>query len=314
MVRETEDPAEAAETLRAGGLAVVPTETVYGLAADATNAEAIARIYAVKGRPSFNPLICHVPDVSMADRLGELADRAHELAARFWPGPLTIVVPLRRDAGVAPAVVAGLETIALRHPVGPLSDMARALGRPIAAPSANISGGVSSTGPSHLAPLLDRLDPERDILVRGRGGDVGIESTIVSVASDPPRLLRAGGVARRVIEAALGAPLAEPGDAIQAPGMLASHYAPDGTVRLNARDVENDEFLIGFGPERVPGRPMGTFVLSQRGDLDEAARRLFDALHAANAASAKAIAVEPIPNTGIGEAINDRLRRAAAPR
>ena len=313
MIR-TVEPAEAAVALRAGGLAVVPTETVYGLAADAMNPDAVARIYAVKGRPSFNPLICHVADVAMAERLGVLNAHARALAEAVWPGPLTVVVPLRDGVGLAPAVTAGLRTVGLRRPVGPLAEIAAMIDRPIAAPSANVSGAVSATAEKHLAALLPRLDPERDVLVRGGGGAIGLESTIVGLDCEGARLLRAGGVARGAIERLLGEPLLAPGEGIAAPGMMASHYAPEGTVRLDACSVEPDEFLIAFGPDRVPGTPMGTFVLSGDGDLDEAARHLFDALHAANRAGARRIAVEPIPREGIGEAINDRLARAAAPR
>ena len=313
MIR-TVEPAEAADALRADGLAVVPTETVYGLAADATNPDAVARIYAAKGRPSFNPLICHVSAVAMAERLGVLDARARALAEAFWPGPLTVVVRVRDDANLAPAVTAGLPTVALRRPIGPLAEIAALLDRPIAAPSANVSGAVSATAQEHLAPLLRRLDPERDVLVRGAGGTVGLESTIVGLHGERASLLRAGGVPRAAIERLLGEPLAAPGEGVAAPGMMASHYAPEGTVRLAVCSVASDEFLIGFGPDRVPGTPMGSFVLSEGGNLDEAARRLFDALHAANRAGARRIAVEPIPREGIGEAINDRLARAASPR
>ena len=312
-IREVADPVEAAAVLRAGGLAIVPTETVYGLAADATNVEAVARIYAAKGRPDFNPLICHVADRAMADRLGELDVRARTLIEAFWPGPLTIVVPLKAETGIAPAVTAGLFTVALRRPVGVMGKIAAALGRPIAAPSANLSGAVSATARVHLVPLLERLEPKRDVLVAGEAGGVGLESTIVAL-DGAPRLLRAGGIPGSAIETVLGARLAEAGEGVRAPGMLASHYAPNGSVRLNVRSVGPDEFLIAFGQKRAEGRPRGMFQLSEAGDLDEAARNLFDALHAANRVQALRIAVEPIPSQGIGEAINDRLRRAAAPR
>ena len=292
----------------------MPTETVYGLAADATNPDAVARIYTAKGRPSFNPLICHVADEAMADRYGTLDDRARVLIERFWPGPLTLVVPLREDGDLTPAVTAGLPTVALRRPVGIMGGLASELGVPIAAPSANRSGAVSATERGHLDALLSHLDPERDVIVEGEPSVVGVESTIVAVGEGAPRLLRAGGAPREAIEEALGGALAARTSNITAPGMMASHYAPEGSVRLNAIHVEPDEFLIAFGAERAAGTPKGTFQLSAAADLDEAARRLFDALHAANRVGATRIAVEPIPSDGIGEAINDRLRRAAAPR
>ena len=293
----------------------MPTETVHGLAADAANGEAVARIFEAKGRPRFNPLIAHVGSLDMAERIVAFDARARSLAAAFWPGPLTLVMPLRETASIHPLATAGLATTAVRWPVGPLAELAEGLDRPLVAPSANVSGRVSPTRTEHvLDDLAPRLDPVRDVIVAGQGvAGVGIESAIVSLAGRAT-LLRPGGVAREEIERVLGEPLARLQGQVIAPGMMASHYAPRGAVRLDARHVEPHEFLVGFGPRRVPGVPSGMFQLSEAGDTAEAARRVFDALHAANAAGAGAIAVEPIPSRGLGEAINDRLGRAAAPR
>ena len=319
MIEPTASLEEAERTLRTGGLAVVPTETVHGLAADAANGTAVARIFAAKGRPSFNPLIAHVADLAMAERTGALDDVARDLASRFWSGPLTLVVPLRDNAPVHALATAGLATVALRRPRGPMAELARRLGRPLVAPSANVSGRISPTRTAHvMADLAPRLDPARDVVLAestmGEAGEVGLESTIVSLAAEPT-LLRPGGIPREAIEAALGGhPLREAGDgAVAAPGMLASHYAPRGTVRLEATHADPDEFVIGYGPSHRAGGGAGRFELSLTGDPAEAARNLFAALHAANATGASRIAVEPIPNEGLGEAINDRLRRAAAP-
>ena len=317
LIEPTGDLSRALAALRAGGLVVVPTETVHGLAADGTNGEAVARVFEVKGRPRFNPLIAHVGSLAMARRLADLDARAGALAEALWPGPLTLVLPMRGECPVHPLATGGLGTLALRWPRGPMATLARELDRPLVAPSANVSGRVSPTRTSHvLSDLAARLDPARDaILDDGAAAAVGLESTIVSLAGPRATLLRPGGAPRQAIEAVLGENLVEPdGTAILAPGMLASHYAPQGTVRLEVATVEPHEFLIGFGSARVPGEPAGTFVLSDTGDLAEAARRLFEALHAANAAGAEAIAVEPIPRDGLGEAIHDRLARAAAPR
>ena len=324
MIRPTRSLDEAERALRAGGLAVVPTETVHGLAADAANGDAVARVFAAKGRPRFNPLIAHASDVAMAERVGALDERARRLAAAHWPGPLTLVVPLREGtlggAPVRPLATAGLATVALRVAQGPMAELARRLGRPLVAPSANRSGRVSPTRTAHaMADLAPHLDPARDVVLddaaMADGGEVGLESTIVSLVGHAA-LLRPGGVPRSAVEAALGAPLADPnpGGPVSAPGMLASHYAPRGVVRLNATDAAADEFVIGFGPDRPAGPGMARFELSPSGDVAEAARNLFAALHAANAAGAARIAVEPVPREGLGEAINDRLARAAAPR
>ena len=317
QTRVVSDLEDAAAALRAGGLAVVPTETVFGLAADATNGDAVARIFDVKGRPRFNPLIAHAADAAAAWRLARPNDAALTLAERFWPGPLTLVLPLADTARLHPLATAGLDSVALRVARGPMTSLAAMLDRPLAAPSANVSGRVSPTRIDHvLADLAPRLDPATDAILAGGTATVGVESTIVSLVGEAPVLLRPGGLARAEIEAALGRSLiASAADgAVTAPGMLASHYAPRGSVRLDATRVEDGEFLIAFGPAAPPGRAIGTFQLSRTGDLAEAARNLFAALHAANAAGADRIAVQAIPRTGLGEAINDRLRRASAPR
>ena len=294
----------AAEILRRGGLVAVPTETVYGLAARADSAAAVAAIYRAKGRPDFNPLIVHVASPAMARRLARFDERAEELAARFWPGPLTLVLPLREDSELAPAVTAGLPTVALRMP-----DQAAArrllteLGLPLAAPSANRSGAVSPTEPAHVvASLGERIDAVLD------GGPCprGLESTIVALREDGWQLLRPGPIVESEIAALLGPPL-PPGNArIEAPGQLARHYSPGKPMRLDAEAAAEDEYLIGFGAAG------GDCNLSAKGDLAEAAARLYACLHAAAAADQPRIAVAHIPEQGMGAAINDRLRRAAA--
>lgn len=301
--------AEAADLLRAGALVAIPTETVYGLAADARNDRAVAAIYAAKNRPAFNPLIVHLPDLAAVARLAVLTPEAERLAAAFWPGPLTLVLPLRPDAGLSPLVTAGLDTVAIRLPAHPV---ARALltqaGIPVAAPSANPSGRVSPTRAEHvLAGLSGRIAAVLD----GGPCAVGVESTILAL-DGPPALLRPGGVAVEAIEAALGAPLLMPGDPTtpKAPGQLASHYAPEARVRLNATQAQEGEVLVGFGPIA------GHLTLSASGNLLEAAANLFHFLREADALAGPggAIAFAPVPETGLGRAINDRLRRAAAPR
>jgi L-threonylcarbamoyladenylate synthase len=302
----TPDPAgiaAAADILRAGGLVAVPTETVYGLAARADDGAAVACIYAAKGRPSFNPLIVHVADVVQAETLAVFSPLAHALADAFWPGPLTLVLPRRSDAPVASLVTAGLETIALRCPAHPVMQaLVRAVG-PLAAPSANASGRISPTRASHVLESLD-------VPVIDAGPcAAGVESTIVAVEAGGWRLLRPGALAVEAIAAVAGEPLAsEATPSVQAPGMLESHYAPDQPVRLEAATAWPDEFHIGFGPVK------GDATLSADGDLTEAAARLFDLLHIAQASGCAGIAVAPVPNQGLGLAINDRLARAAAPR
>ena len=300
--------ARAAHLLAAGQLVAMPTETVYGLAGDARNDDAVAAIYAAKGRPSFNPLIVHVGSLADAARLADLPDAAVRLAKVFWPGPLTLVAPLRAGHGLASAVTAGLDTVAIRVPAHPV---ARALlaqfGGPVAAPSANPSGRISPTSPAHvLAGLKGRIAAVLD----GGACAVGVESTIIGFDKGLPVVLREGGISREDI-AAQGStcPSDAAQGAISAPGQLASHYAPRAAVRLNASAPIADEVWIGFGPECSAAE----MTLSATGDLSEAAARLFAVLHEADA-TGRAIAVAPVPNHGLGAAINDRLRRAAAPR
>lgn len=290
--------AEAARLILAGEPVAVPTETVYGLAADATNAGAVARIYEAKGRPSFNPLIVHVPDLSAAQRIGEFNDEALALARRHWPGPLTLVVPVRSDAPIASLVTAGLPSVGIRVPDHPaMQALLRAVGRPLAAPSANASGSISPTRAEHVLKSLAR---RISLIVDGGATKRGIESTIVAATGGPLRLLRRGPLE-------VAAEVA-PGSTIEAPGQLASHYAPSKQLRLGATAAENDEYLIGFADIE------GESNLSASGDLVEAASRLFDLLHEADASLLAKIAVAPIPDDGLGAAINDRLRRAAADR
>ncbi|UIJ74199.1 threonylcarbamoyl-AMP synthase [Aurantimonas sp. HBX-1] len=301
--------------LQAGAAIALPTETVYGLAADATNGTAVAAIFAAKGRPRFNPLICHVPGIEMARRLAELGPVAKRLAEAFWPGPLTLVLPLRPDSPVHPLATAGLATIAVRAPEGVVARLAEALGRPLAAPSANPSGRVS---PTSAANVLRGLEGRIPLILDGGPSPVGVESTIVRPETDRLVLLRAGGIDRAALAAATGLPVVDPAPdgAISAPGQLASHYAPAGRVRLDAPSVEPGEYLIAFGPDPLPGQEAAAQVLnlSGSGDLAEAASNLFAALARFDAPEIERIAVAPIPHRGLGEAINDRLRRAAAPR
>jgi len=312
--------AEAARILAAGGLVAFPTETVYGLGADATNPAAIARLYQAKGRPAFNPLIAHVGDIEAARKIARFDARATELATAFWPGPLTLVLPKTNDCAVADLATAGLETVAIRIPAHRVArDILRAFGGPVVAPSANLSGHVSPTTAAHVqSDLAGRID----LIVDGGPVEVGVESTIVG-CFEQPMLLRPGGLPRADIERVLGRALARPpedagGDTSQplAPGMLASHYAPRTRVRLDARRIEAGEALLAFGPDALPGVDAAAAVmnLSLRGDLDEAAANLFGYLRALDAKGARTIAVMPVPHHGLGEAINDRLRRAAVER
>src|SRR5438270_5426773 len=288
--------AEAARLILAGEPVAIATETVYGLAADATNADAVARIYEAKGRPSFNPLIVHVIDAAAAERIGEFDEVAHRLAEEHWPGPLTLVVPLRPNSGIASIVTAGLSTIGLRVPAHPaMQALLRATGRPLAAPSANASGSISATRPEHVMKSLGERIP---LIVDAGATERGLESTIVAATGGPLRLLRPGPIQ-------VGAEAAA-GERIEAPGQPASHSAPSKPLRLNASNAEQGEYLIGFGPVA------GDSSLSPSGDLVEAAARLFDLRHEADASSKPRIAVAPIPNEGLGQAINDRLKRAAA--
>lgn len=304
---------EAARVLRAGGLVAFPTETVYGLGADATNAEAVARIFEAKGRPRFNPLIVHLADAAAAERLVHMDDRARAVAARFWPGPLTLVLPRRKDCPVALLASAGGDTLALRVPGHEVArTLLRATGRPVVAPSANASGRISPTTARHVA---DSLGARVDLIVDGGPCPVGVESTVIDLSGEAPVLLRPGGLPREEIEAVVG-PLTETTDAAGpagSPGRLASHYAPGPPLRLNATKVGPDEGLLAFGPDILPGAAV-TCSLSPAGDLREAAARLFACLHALDRPDLAGIAAMPVPDEGLGAAINDRLRRAAAPR
>jgi len=299
------DIATAAAHILQGGLVAFPTETVYGLGADATQDHAVAKIYAAKGRPQFNPLIAHVENVEAAFALGEFSGDALKLAARFWPGPLTLVVPRRKDCTVSLLASAGLPSLALRVPAHPVAlELLRAVGRPVVAPSANLSGRISPTTAEHV-----RAGLKLDMVLDGGPCAVGVESTVVSFM-DRPRLLRPGGLACDVIEDALGYALsdAETGGVLYSPGQLESHYAPNAAMRLNALRAEADEIFLGFGDS------VAAYNLSRGGDVVEAAANLFRMLHEIDALRPKFIAVAPIPNRGLGEAINDRLKRAAAPR
>jgi len=288
--------AEAARLILAAEPVAVPTETVYGLAADATNAQAVTRIYEAKGRPSFNPLIIHVLDLPTAERIGEFSVEARGLAEEHWPGPLTLVVPLREEADLASIVTAGLPTVGLRVPAHPaMQALLRAVGRPLAAPSANASGSISPTRAEHVLKSLGGRIP---LIIDAGPTERGLESTIVAATDGPLRLLRPGPIQINA-EAASNAK-------IEAPGQLQSHYAPSKPLRLNASTAEEDEFLIGFGPIA------GEVTFSASGDLTEGAARHFDLLHQADASPKKSIAVAPVPDEGLGAAINDRLRRAAA--
>lgn len=304
--------AEAGRLLRAGRLVAFPTETVYGLGADATDGRAVAAIYVAKGRPSFNPLIAHVATTEAALALGLFNADALALARAFWPGPLTLVVPVAAGEAIADLARAGLDTVGLRVPSHPVAmALLAAAGRPVAAPSANLSGHVSPTAAAHV---LADLDGRIDAVVDGGATDVGVESTIVACLDGPAVLLRPGGVPREAVEAVIGRPLAQAtATATIAPGMLASHYAPKAAMRLDAERPEPDEALLAFGPEVQPGAAY-MLNLSPSGDLAEAAAHLFGHLRRLDASGARRIAVMPIPAEGLGEAIRDRLARAAAPR
>jgi L-threonylcarbamoyladenylate synthase len=304
----------AAQALRGGKLVAFPTETVYGLGADATNGLAVAAIFAAKGRPRFNPLIVHVPDIDAAARLGDPGDLGRQLAAAFWPGALSLVTRKRSDCAVADLATAGLETIALRVPRHAVAQaLLRATDRPIAAPSANLSGRVSPTTAAHVeADLGSRVD----MILDGGATSVGLESTVVDVTGDEPIVLRLGGIARDEIARVLGRPLAlaagEPGMPAS-PGMLERHYAPAARLRLDAQRASDGEALLAFGGS-VPKHVGPMINLSITGDLTESAANLFSALRTLDASGARTIAVMPIPEEGLGEAINDRLRRAARTR
>lgn len=302
--------ARAAALLRQGALVAFPTETVYGLGGVATIDAAVRGIYEAKGRPGHNPLIVHVPDLAAAERLAVFDDQARALALAFWPGPLTLVLPLRTGAGLSPRITAGHPTVAIRVPAHPLAQaLLRETGLPVAAPSANPSGKISPTTADHV---LDGLSGRIAAVLDGGPCAVGVESTILAPGT-PPRLLRPGGVTAEDLARVLGALPIRPEDAArpEAPGQLASHYAPEAAVRLNATDPQPGEIWVGFGP--CPGAALS---LSESGNLDEAAARLFDVLRRADrlAGPGGRIAIAPVPMTGLGLAINDRLGRAAAPR
>ncbi|MEM6622467.1 MAG: L-threonylcarbamoyladenylate synthase [Pseudomonadota bacterium] len=298
--------ARAAEMLLTGQLVAFPTETVYGLGGIATSGAAVAEIFAAKGRPQFNPLIAHVADLAAAERLVELTPIGEKFAQAFWPGPLTLVAPQRAGSGIADLAAAGLPTLAVRVPAAPVAQALLAqVGLPVAAPSANPSGKVSPTTAKHV---LDGLGGRIAAVLDGGPCPVGLESTIVGLGGpDGPCLLRPGGLPTEEIEAVLGQPLASAGNAITAPGQLASHYAPEATIRLNATSAVPGEVYLGFGAGPAD------LSLSETGDLIEAAANLFAALRSLDA-HGMPIAVAPMPETGLGRAINDRLRRAAAPR
>jgi L-threonylcarbamoyladenylate synthase len=305
---------DAAQRLRRGELVAFPTETVYGLGADATNGRAVARIFSAKGRPSFNPLIVHVTDLVAAERIGVFNAHARALAAAFWPGPLSIVVPQRPGNGIADLATAGLETIALRVPSHPVARaLLTACDCPVAAPSANRSGHVSPTAAAHVA---GEFAPDvLACILDGGATDVGLESTVADATGATVCLLRPGAVTAAMLEAIVG-PISrslDGGDAPISPGQLASHYAPRAAVRLNVVAPRATDSLLAFGPS-VPAHSGPVLNLSPAGDLVEAAANLFAALRALDASGAATIAVMPIPAHGLGEAINDRLRRAAAPR
>jgi L-threonylcarbamoyladenylate synthase len=309
-----ESVAEAAALIREGKLVGFPTETVYGLGGDATNERAVAAIFEAKGRPSFNPLIAHVSDAAAAKEFVAWNDTAERLAARFWPGPLTLVLPRAPSSPLSLLATAGLDTAAIRAPAHPVAQaLIRAAGRPIAGPSANRSGAVSPTRSEHVAESLGDRVP---MILDGGPCLVGVESTVLDLTTATPTLLRPGGVTREALEAAIGPvalsdALPSGNTARKSPGQLASHYAPDRPVRLNATSVGLDEGLLAFGPSPLAGAAL-TYNLSPTGNLAEAAANLFARLRALDRPGIGRIAVMPIPETGLGLAINDRLRRAAA--
>ncbi len=315
MKASPEAIAAAALALRAGGLVAMPTETVYGLAADATSDAAVAAIYAAKERPVINPLIAHVLDLEAAREHGVFGTEAEMLARAFWPGPLTLVLPVASTCRISLLARAGLDSVALRAPSHPVARaLIEAAGVPLAAPSANRSGRVSPTTAAHV---LADLDGRIDVILDGGACRHGLESTIVACLGGAPRLLRPGAIPREAIEEALGSPLAAAsaaGTQPNAPGQLASHYAPKAELRLGAANVQTDEAALDFDGALARGSSMMRLDLSPSGDLVEAASRLFSCLRALDASGARKIAVAPIPEHGLGAAINDRLRRAAAPR
>jgi L-threonylcarbamoyladenylate synthase len=306
-----EEIVRAADALRDGGLVAFPTETVYGLGADATNDAAVAHIFEAKGRPTFNPLISHVADIDAAARHGIFDEHARALADAFWPGPLTLVLRKTPDCAISELALCGLETVALRCPAAPVAqELLAAVDRPVAAPSANSSGRLSPTTARHVA---DDLGDKVDIILDGGACEVGVESTIVDLSTDTPTLLRPGAITLARIAGIVGevAEGTTDSDAPKAPGQLLTHYAPQTPVRLDATFVSADEALLAFGPDMPKGAATSR-NLSPSGDLVEAAANLFVMLHELDAAGAAAIAVAPIPQDSLGAAINDRLKRAAA--
>lgn len=305
LVADPQGLGRAADILTSGGLVAFPTETVYGLGADATNDRAVARIFEAKGRPRFNPLIVHVADAEIARQLVDWSDAAEILASAFWPGPLTLILPLAEGAEVSDLVTGGLPTLAVRMPDHSVArDLLKKVGRPVAAPSANVSGRLSPTSASHV---FEGLSGRIEAVLDAGSCAVGLESTIVGL-SGAPSLLRPGGLPIEVIENALGTALGAAGPGIEAPGQMTSHYAPGAALRLNATSPAEGEKMLGFGPIK------GDLTLSASGDLIEAAAQLFRHLHALDDGQSRVIAVAPVPERGLGRAINDRLRRAAAPR
>ncbi len=305
---------DAVHVLTNGGLVAFPTETVYGLGARADDPRAVASLYAAKGRPSFNPLIAHVRDIDAAKQLGTFGDGALKLADKFWPGPLTIVVKATTDGAVCELARAGLETIAIRMPSHDVArELLAAATFPIVAPSANRSGHVSPTTAQHVA---DDLDGKVDLIIDGGATAVGLESTIVDFSGAAPRLLRSGGIARAKIEKIVGRLSAMGTNEIFAPGMMASHYAPRATIRLDVKEVQANEVLLAFGPNMPANaeQALKTLNLSPQGNVTEAAANLYAHLRALDLVNAFAIAVAPIPHEGLGEAIRDRLQRAAVAR
>jgi len=302
---------EAARILKRGGLVALPTETVYGLGANAGDDAAVAGIFAAKGRPKFNPLIVHVRDYAHAAELGAFPSLARDLVAQFWPGPLTLVVPRREKARLSLLVSAGLDTVALRSPSHPVAQrLLQTCGLPIAAPSANPSGLLS---PTTAQAVADGLSGQLELVIDGGPCPVGVESTVLGFDGERAVLLRPGAIARAELEPIAGTLLTAKPGRVASPGMLKSHYAPRAGLRLNAKSVSADEGLLAFGPDALPGARV-TRNLSQNRDTREAAANLFAMLRELDATGVRQIAVMPIPDDGLGEAINDRLRRAAAPR
>jgi L-threonylcarbamoyladenylate synthase len=317
LAGEPQKALEAAiATLARGEPIAIPTETVYGLAADATNPDAIAAIYETKGRPSFNPLICHMASLEMAERYAQVDSLSRKLAEAFWPGPLTLVLPLKAEGGIHPLATAGLSTVGIRVPSGFAREVIAGFGKPLAAPSANTSGRISPTTAEHVnEDLGDRIS----VILDSGPSVVGVESTIIKTEAGKLHLLRPGGLPVEEIERVAGTKVLRDlkhDRAIEAPGMLASHYAPDAHLRMNADDVRDGEALINFGGHKIAHaeKAKAIFDLSPAGSLREAAANLFSMMKAADASGAKSIAVAPIPMQGLGEAINDRLARAAAPK